>query len=213
MLKLETLQWFQLLLASTYSGAFHPTAEGHAAIADAVAEKARTVLTKYGQASDREVEVEDDVPPPPAEEPWVPEPDLSAIPGSGVAASDGASNPNPPKPEYDEPAKPASPQAAPERVVRAGGPPSRHRRPTISAQPPTLLRIRAVSPEVTPEVLETAPEPELLGEPSLDVPQGSTGGVLGPAVGAPDPGISVEELGAPDAPQPEPRSSWSLLGC
>ncbi len=29
--------WVQLLLAATYSGAFHPTAEGHAAIADAVA--------------------------------------------------------------------------------------------------------------------------------------------------------------------------------
>ncbi len=41
--------WFQLLLASTYSGAFHPTAEGQAAIADAVVEKARVVLDKYGQ--------------------------------------------------------------------------------------------------------------------------------------------------------------------
>jgi lysophospholipase L1-like esterase len=46
---LQTLSWFQLLLASTYSGAFHPNAEGHAAIADGVAEKARAVLAKYGQ--------------------------------------------------------------------------------------------------------------------------------------------------------------------
>ena len=38
-LKLQTLSWFQLLLAATYSGAFHPTAEGHAAIADAVVEQ------------------------------------------------------------------------------------------------------------------------------------------------------------------------------
>jgi hypothetical protein len=45
----QTLSWFQLLLASTYSGAFHPNAEGHAAIADAVADKARAVLAKYGQ--------------------------------------------------------------------------------------------------------------------------------------------------------------------
>jgi hypothetical protein len=51
-LKLETLSWFQILLASTYSGAFHPTAEGHAAIADAAAEKARAVLAKYGQQSE-----------------------------------------------------------------------------------------------------------------------------------------------------------------
>jgi hypothetical protein len=51
-LKLETLSWFQILLASTYSGAFHPTAEGQAAIADAVADKARAVLAKYGQQSE-----------------------------------------------------------------------------------------------------------------------------------------------------------------
>ncbi len=48
-LKLETFSWFQLMLAATYSGAFHPTAEGHAAIADAVVEKARTVLERHGQ--------------------------------------------------------------------------------------------------------------------------------------------------------------------
>ncbi len=48
-LKLETFSWFQLMLAATYSGAFHPTAEGHAAIADAVVEKARGVLERHGQ--------------------------------------------------------------------------------------------------------------------------------------------------------------------
>jgi hypothetical protein len=48
-LRVQTLSWFQLLLASTYSGAFHPTAEGQAAIADAVAATARRVLAKYGQ--------------------------------------------------------------------------------------------------------------------------------------------------------------------
>ncbi len=52
-LKLQSFSWFQLLLASTYSGAFHPTAEGHAAIADSVAEKARAVLAKYGQRAER----------------------------------------------------------------------------------------------------------------------------------------------------------------
>jgi hypothetical protein len=50
-LKLEAFSWFQVLLAATYSGAFHPTAEGHAAIADAVADKARLVLDKYERAS------------------------------------------------------------------------------------------------------------------------------------------------------------------
>jgi hypothetical protein len=46
-LKLQTLSWFQLLLASLYSGAFHPTAEGQAAMADAVVLEARRVLAKY----------------------------------------------------------------------------------------------------------------------------------------------------------------------
>ena len=46
-LKSQKLGWMQPLLASVYSGAFHPTAEGQAAIADAVLEKARAVLAKY----------------------------------------------------------------------------------------------------------------------------------------------------------------------
>ena len=52
-LQVKTLAWFQLVLASTYSGAFHPTAEGQAAIADAVADEARRVLAKYDQFSAR----------------------------------------------------------------------------------------------------------------------------------------------------------------
>lgn len=46
-LKLQGFSSFQLLLASIYSGAFHPTAEGQAAIADAVVAEARRVLAKY----------------------------------------------------------------------------------------------------------------------------------------------------------------------
>lgn len=45
--KFQSLVWFQLLLAATYSGAFHPTAEGHAVIAEGVLAKARGVLDKY----------------------------------------------------------------------------------------------------------------------------------------------------------------------
>jgi hypothetical protein len=48
-LQMQGLSWFQILLASLYSGAFHPTAEGHAAIADAVVEKARAVLARYAR--------------------------------------------------------------------------------------------------------------------------------------------------------------------
>jgi hypothetical protein len=51
-LKLNALSWFQLVLAATYSGAFHPTAEGQAAMADAVVFKARDVLNEYGQGPD-----------------------------------------------------------------------------------------------------------------------------------------------------------------
>lgn len=47
-LKLKSLSYFQLVLAATYSGAFHPTAEGHAAIADALVEQSRAVLERYG---------------------------------------------------------------------------------------------------------------------------------------------------------------------
>jgi len=48
---MESFSWFQLILAATYSGAFHPTAEGHAAIADAVVERARSVLESHGQGT------------------------------------------------------------------------------------------------------------------------------------------------------------------
>jgi hypothetical protein len=46
-MNLQAIEWFQLVLASTYSGAFHPSSEGQAVIADAVLEKARAVLDKY----------------------------------------------------------------------------------------------------------------------------------------------------------------------
>lgn len=47
--KIKSLNRLQVLIAGTYSGAFHPTAEGQAVIADAVARKAAAVLAKYGQ--------------------------------------------------------------------------------------------------------------------------------------------------------------------
>lgn len=71
-MKFDTLASFQLLLAATYSGAFHPTAEGQAAIADAVADKARTVLKRYGQGVDPEPVLDE-----PGPAPLVPEPDVA----------------------------------------------------------------------------------------------------------------------------------------
>ncbi|MEZ5818412.1 MAG: hypothetical protein R3D44_15135 [Hyphomicrobiaceae bacterium] len=45
----KTVNWFQVLLASLYSGAFHPTAEGQAAMADAIVVEARRVLARYAE--------------------------------------------------------------------------------------------------------------------------------------------------------------------
>jgi hypothetical protein len=50
-LKLDSFSWFQVLLAATYGGAFHPTAEGQAAMADAVVTRARAVLARHGQGT------------------------------------------------------------------------------------------------------------------------------------------------------------------
>ena len=50
-LKLDAVSFIQVMLAATYSGAFHPTAEGHAAIADAAAEKARAALARHSRRS------------------------------------------------------------------------------------------------------------------------------------------------------------------
>jgi lysophospholipase L1-like esterase len=82
-LKIEPFAPFQLVLASTYSGAFHPTAEGQAAIADAVVDKARAVLAKYGNGPDADptgytMPSASDVPPP-AAEPGVQMPDVNSV--------------------------------------------------------------------------------------------------------------------------------------
>ncbi len=62
-LKLESFSWVQVLLAATYSGAFHPTAEGQAAIADAAAVRARAVLDKHARMPQTPVERSDLGPP------------------------------------------------------------------------------------------------------------------------------------------------------
>ncbi|MGQ0457913.1 MAG: hypothetical protein ACT4OU_12740 [Hyphomicrobium sp.] len=108
-LKLDALASFQLLLAATYSGAFHPTAEGHAAIADAVAEKARLVLQKYGEGGESEASPDETaVAPPPADEPGV------AIPQVKLDSSAPVPSMSPPEPATaNEPAEAAAPAVAP----------------------------------------------------------------------------------------------------
>ena len=83
-LKIEPFAPFQLVLAATYSGAFHPTAEGQAAIADAVVSKARAVLAKYGDGPDVDPATAntssfDENPPPPVAEPDRQIPDVKSV--------------------------------------------------------------------------------------------------------------------------------------
>jgi hypothetical protein len=93
-LKIEPFAPFQLLLATTYSGAFHPTAEGQAAIADAVVEKARAVLAKYGEGPDADASYlssikPDDALPAAVDEPGREIPDVKAVittPAAGAPA-------------------------------------------------------------------------------------------------------------------------------
>ncbi|WP_409560432.1 hypothetical protein [Hyphomicrobium sp. MC8b] len=94
-LKIEPFAPFQAILASTYSGAFHPTAEGQAAIADAVADKARAILAKYGDGPDAATATGYTVPPPvvaapPVAEPNVEIPDVKSVLSKSPAGSGGA---------------------------------------------------------------------------------------------------------------------------
>lgn len=167
-LKLETLQWFQLLLASTYSGAFHPTAEGHAAIADAVAEKSRTVLSKHGQGSERDPELVEQAPPPPSEDPWVPMPDLAATP-------------------------PGTAPVAPEAARAATEPPGGNTNAGTSSPAPI-----AAPSEVDVMPIDEAPMPDDLLPDDPAGPAGATTGSAspanpsrGPSVGMPEPATTA----------------------
>ncbi|MGE0055292.1 MAG: hypothetical protein AB7S74_13875 [Hyphomicrobium sp.] len=208
-LKLDDFSWFQLLLASTYSGAFHPTAEGQAAIADAVAEKSRVVLTKHGQGSERERQVEEDVPPPPAEEPWVPEPDVSGL-NKPTPAALGQTNPNPPAPEYDDMPTPSSTaRAAP--ALEPPAPPAQPQGARVSSEPPVVtpapdqqLPATGTVPmqDVSPEQTLDTPGPT---DPALELPTQPEPGVSGPAIGAPDPGVRTnKQPEVTSEPLPEP---------
>jgi hypothetical protein len=103
-LKFDSIASVQLLLASTYSGSFHPTAEGQAAIADSVVQKARAVLEKYGQGPDRMQSVVFERLPAPVPEPnremgpQPPQSSTTAAPPSPAQSSDvtTGSAPKPP---------------------------------------------------------------------------------------------------------------------
>jgi hypothetical protein len=188
-MKLETFQWFQLLLASTYSGAFHPTAEGHAAIADSVAEKARVVLQKYGQGPDPEPQTEDYTPPaPPVDEPGAVLPDLQAAPPGGVVpggdALPGATGVSPPS-ESTSPADTA-PAAAPTAQPQT--------------EPSSLSQTQSVTQSPTGPDATVAPD----WAPVDAVPSAAGGSDIAPgtSVGEPDPGVGAPADVEPSVPAP-----------
>lgn len=136
-LKIEPFAPFQAILASTYSGAFHPTAEGQAAIADAVADKARAVLAKYGQGPDADAGASATAAPtdvaPPVAEPNVALPDVKAVlsqsrgKGEGNASTvTGAIPPKAAEPADDTDIGAPDPEDKPKPVetigVTSGGP-------------------------------------------------------------------------------------------
>lgn len=214
-LKFEELSWFQLLLASTYSGAFHPTAEGQAAIADAVAEKSRAVLSKHRQGSERERQVEEDAPPPPAEEPWVPEPDVSGLTKPAPTPAElGQTNPNPPAPEYDDaPARAAGAAPAPlmpalPETTSTGAQSDDLAAPGAAGEPATAAPAAPgarVSSELPASELPAVDLPAPT-DPALELPTVPEPAAAGPSVGAPDPGMRARPL-LPEVGSEEPASS------
>ena len=204
-MKLDTFAWFQLLLASTYSGSFHPTAEGHAAIADALADKARTVLKKYGQASDPETETFEPPPPPPVEEPAVEMPKLPPAETVATPAPDTpaqTATPTPlhasPKPELDDEApssNPVPPEFAPP-VAKAT--PQQHAPASIEdlIKPDADPNVSTGPPVALPDIPDDGNRQEA---PLPDIPRDTTAGTgAGDRIAPPPPAVESEPL--TDAP-------------
>ncbi len=167
-LKLDTLASFQLLLAATYSGSFHPTAEGHAAMADAVADKARAVLNKYGQGPVAEPYVATtEFPLPAAAEPGALGPEPVMPPGATPAPV--VATPSRDVPAVDAPTIDAPTIDAPARVTTSPD-------GATSSSPPfsassTSPSSSDVTGAVTSEPLSSPPVVQQpLTEPSMMVP-------------------------------------------
>lgn len=201
-MKMDSFAWFQLLLASTYSGSFHPTAEGHAAIADALSDKARTVLRKYGAASDPEVETYDAPLPPPADEPMVEIPQLPSFGAAAAPTQDAqptASPPATPTEHAPTPATMTAPLAA-EPIAPPVAPPA----PTAAHVPPQSIE-DLVAPErspgemqapsvAVPDIPDAGNRQELPPVVAPEIPDATVGTESGDAI---TPDVDAEDL--PDA--------------
>ncbi|PPC98495.1 MAG: hypothetical protein CTY31_13040 [Hyphomicrobium sp.] len=177
-LKLDSLASFQLLLAATYSGSFHPTAEGQAAIADAVVDKARVVLQKYDQGPSKTPVFSPPGAPPPVDEPDTPLPDIGATAIGKPPATDGVTAPPPITPQPDAMPAPTSP-------------------PTIQQSPTTQEPIEPIAPASDAARLDSQTQPSLPPQavPEIDVPWQSDKDM-------PQPDEAGENPAAAQAPSP-----------
>ncbi len=213
---------FQAILASTYSGAFHPTAEGQAAIADAVADKARSVLAKYGEGPDANssgytVPSPNDVPPPVAE-PNVQIPDVQfspkahddkAITGAIPAAV------SPPADDSDVGAPDPEDKPAPMQTigVTSGSPgsepsPSPAATTTTAAPAQTIELRRSEVPVITPTPTgETPLATTAAPAPSPPLPVAAPATVTGTAVSQSP--VASETKAPPPAPAPAPDDAFA----
>jgi len=193
-LKIEPFAPFQLVLAATYSGAFHPTAEGEAAIADAVVNKARAVLAKYGQGPDDvSATADDDTPPPPVAEPDRQIPDVKSV----LTVPHDATSPglSPLSPSAGQASVPSQPAAA------SNG-------PVPDAKSVLTVPRDAASPVVSPLAPAAEPAPAASqppAQPERQIPEAKS--VL--TVPRDEGGVSVTPLApaagqVPDTPPPTP---------
>jgi hypothetical protein len=227
-LKIEPLAPLQLLIASTYSGAFHPTAEGQAAIADAVVDKARAVLRKYGQGPDNSEDLAISSDDDPLALP-LPDTEPKALSVKAVVSgpNDVQSGSLPPTEDGQPETKAGlAPVPAPlPSALPAPAQPSRHGPRVV---PATDADISGPAPAMTPETLQSpslsqplASPPSQQQPPPVDastqkplppVQSGSDNGLgeakailapTQPAVGAPTPvvgGAPAADATVPDAP-------------
>ena len=202
-LKIEPLAPLQLLLASTYSGAFHPTAEGQAAIADAVTDQARAILKKYGQGPDDSekiaISTDDDPLAIPLPDPNAGVPKVKAV----ISGPDDVQSGPLPQTEtgpLDVKAGltpvPADGAAPPLPVATEPG-----ARPATGPDGNATTTAAPLPPAGTPPV-ESVPKTE---EKSISVPLPVAGPETSPQT-APDTGLG-EAKALLTPPQPEPRAS------
>jgi hypothetical protein len=164
-LNMDSFVPFELILASTYSGAFHPTAEGDAAIADATVDKARAVLAKYGQSSDSDAMVAATSNPYTAPPPPVPEPDREIPDVNAVLAAP------PPQPPHESNGRIILEQAPADQPLPAASASPPVTDPASQVQPSGVTQ--TPMPPLEQTTTGTLPPVPAAGHPSAPLPAAS----------------------------------------